>query len=77
MRRVAERYHGDQTALHGTMIWSPYFQREYFVGAGERQDSPRRLRNPRFALALARLLGRAAAPNLISGDAVPDGRRDL
>jgi hypothetical protein len=67
MRKVAECYHGKQTALHGTTIWSPYFQREYFVGAASDKIPARRLQNPRFALALARLLGRAAAPNLILG----------
>jgi hypothetical protein len=74
MRKVAECYHGRQTALHGRTIWSPYFQREYFVGAASDKIPPRRLQDPRFALALARLLGEAAAPNLILGRCSAEGK---
>jgi hypothetical protein len=67
VRKVAERY-------KGITIWSPYFQREYFPGLASDKIPYGRLRDPRFALALARLLGQAAAPNMIMGRGNPGGQ---
>jgi hypothetical protein len=74
VRRVAERYEGSQAAARGITIRSPYFQREYVGGLASDKIPPARLRDPRFALALARLLGMAAAPNMILGRCNADGQ---
>jgi hypothetical protein len=67
VRKVAERY-------KGITIWSPYFQREYFPGVATDKIPNGRLRDSRYALALARLLGQAAAPNMILGRGSPGGQ---
>jgi hypothetical protein len=66
VRKVAERY-------KGITIWSPYFQREYFDGMATDKIPSSKLKNPAYALALAQLLGRAAAPNMILGRGNPGG----
>ena len=66
-RKLSERYHGKQGGYHGTTIWSTYFQRDYIRGVATDKIPAGCLRNEAFALALARLLGRAAAPNMIVG----------
>jgi hypothetical protein len=48
-------------------IWAPYFERDYVRGIATDKLPAFRLEDARFALAFARLLGRAAAPNLIVG----------
>jgi len=73
VRRVAERYDGTQKAARGITIRSPYFQREYVGGLASDKIPASKLRDPRYALALARLLGQAAAPNLVVGRTVEDG----
>ena len=74
VRRVAECYQGCQKDLRGITIRSPYFQREYVGGIASDKIPASKLRDPRYALALARLLGRAAAPNMILGRCNSDGR---
>ncbi len=66
-RRVAEPYWGARTECHGTMIWSMYFQRDYIRGIASDKIPTCRLEDPAFALPLARLLGRAAVPNMLVG----------
>jgi hypothetical protein len=73
VRRVAECYDGCQKTLRGITIRSPYFQREYVGGIASDKIPASKLRDPRYALALARLLGRAAAPNMILGRCNSDG----
>jgi len=73
-RKLTERYAGKQRQLEGITIWSPYFQRDYLPGFATTRLPPDRLRNPEYARGLARLLGRAAAPNLIVGRADAAGR---
>ncbi len=74
VRNVTERYAGSQAALHGTTIRSPYFQRDYLAGVASDKIPAGRLRDGRYAVALARLLGEAAAPNLIVGRCDNEGR---
>jgi hypothetical protein len=74
VRRVAECYDGCQKAVRGTTIRSPYFQREYVGGLASDKIPAAKLRDAHYALALASLLGRAAAPNLILGRCNPEGR---
>jgi len=72
-RRISERYVGKQKHLQGIMIWSPYFERDYIHGIATDKIPAYRLENDTFALEFARLLGRAAAPNMIVGRCDADG----
>ena len=74
VRKVRERYDGRQKALAGTVIWSPYFERNYVAGIASDKIPTTKLRQPQYARALAGLLGRAAAPNIIVGRCDADGR---
>jgi len=73
-RKVPETYDGVQSELAGTTIWSPYFERDYIQGMATDKVPDARMEDPVFAVALARLLGAAAAPNLIVGRADEDGQ---
>ena len=66
-RKLAEHYAGRQQALVGKTIWSPYLHRDFIEGFVTDKIPQARLKDRRFATALARLLGRAAASNLIVG----------
>lgn len=70
MRRVSEPYAGSRAEFRGRLFPVVYFERDYLPGIPTNQISPRKLGDPRYALALARLLGKAAAPNLIVGRTV-------
>ena len=48
-------------------IWSTYFQRDYIRGIASDKIPACRFEDPAYALQFARLLGRAAAPNMIVG----------
>lgn len=64
-KKIAERYptsHSD-----GYTIWSPYFEREYIRGIATDKLPLCRFENQPFAVGCARLLGAAAAPNIIAG----------
>jgi hypothetical protein len=67
VRKVAERYDGRQRTAVGTTIWSTYFQREYLRGLASDKIPSSKLKDRRYAVALARCLGEAAAPNMIVG----------
>jgi hypothetical protein len=49
------------------VIWTPYFERDYIRGIATDKLPNYRLAGEEFALRLARLLGRAAAANMIVG----------
>ena len=70
-RKVHEPYTGRNTRHHGAMIWSAYFERDYIPGVATDKIPSCRFADEQFAIRFARLLGAAAAPNLIVG------RRDL
>jgi hypothetical protein len=74
IRRVAEVYQGQQTALRGQTIRTPYSERDYINGAATDKVPPSKLAEPGYALALARLLGKAAASNLIVGRNYDEGK---
>lgn len=59
-RKVAERF-------RNMTLLSPYFERDYVAGVATDKLAPGRFADLAFALVFARLLGRAAAPNLIVG----------
>ncbi|HSU67784.1 MAG TPA: hypothetical protein VLJ39_12990, partial [Tepidisphaeraceae bacterium] len=66
-RKVIERYTGRNFRYQGQSVWSAYFERDYVSGSATDKIPTCRLVEEGFALGLARLLGRAAAPNLILG----------
>jgi len=65
--RIAEIYDGVQKKYDGTQIWTPYFERDYFHGIATDKIPKARFQNREYAVTFARLLGQAAAPNLIVG----------
>jgi hypothetical protein len=71
---VIERYTGRNSAYHGTSVWSAYFERDYIPGLATDKIPSGRFSDPAFALQFARLMGRAAAPNLILGRCHLNGR---
>lgn len=66
-RKIAERYRRPGASGDGTMIWSPYFERDYVRGMATDKIPAHRFEDQAFAMQFARLLGRAAAPNIIVG----------
>ncbi len=73
-KRISEQYHGPRRDVHGATIWSPYFERDYIRGIATDKIPPQKLANPAFAMRLARLLGQAAAANMIVGRCDLQGR---
>jgi hypothetical protein len=67
MHRLAENYSGSNQKYQGQVIWSTYFERDYFGGVASDKITGAKLEDNDYALALARLLGQAAAPNIIIG----------
>lgn len=65
--KIAERYGGKRGELHGTPIWSTYFERDYLRGMATDKIPQVKYDDAVFCSALASLLGRAAAPNIIVG----------
>ena len=66
-RKICERYFAAWTGPEGYVIWTPYFERAYIPGIATDKMPRERFLDPSFALAFARLLGRAAASNIIVG----------
>jgi hypothetical protein len=58
----------------GRILRSTYFRRDYAYGVATDKLPPSRYADPDFAPALARLLGEAAAPNLVVGRCGGAGR---
>ncbi len=73
-RKVSEPYDGFNRKYAGRRIWSPYFQRDYIEGLATNQVSPRKLSDRSYAVKFARMLGQAAASNLIVGRAELTGQ---
>jgi hypothetical protein len=72
-KRISERYRGPRRDMNNIMIWSPYFERDYIRGIATDKLPPHKLSNAAYASRLARLLGQAAAPNMIVGRSDPEG----
>ena len=66
-RSVPETYHGKNAQYHGTRIWTTYFERDFIHGLATDKIPDAQLQDEAFALRIARLLGQAAAPNLVIG----------
>lgn len=73
-KRISERYIGPCHDLNNSLIWSPYFERDYIRGMATDKIPPQRLADTAFAGRLARLLGHTAAPNMIVGRCDLQGR---
>ena len=67
MRRVAERYPGPLAEYVGRYFPVIYYEREYLPGIPSNRISSAKLNDPAYACALARLLGQAAALNIVVG----------
>lgn len=65
--KLGERYFGKNRDYHGLTIYSPYFERDYIGGLATDKIPASKFANEAYALAFARLLGHAAAPNMIVG----------
>ncbi len=66
-RKLCERYAGTQEVFAQRQIWSTYFERDYVPGLATDKIPKGRFSADAFAMAFARVLGHAAAPNLIVG----------
>ncbi|HNX35594.1 MAG TPA: hypothetical protein PKM57_13255 [Kiritimatiellia bacterium] len=66
-RHIAENYFGKQQKYHGTRIWTTYFERDFIDGMATDKIPEALLKDAAFMLRVARLLGQAAAPNLVVG----------
>ncbi|HXP61565.1 MAG TPA: hypothetical protein VN829_13795 [Dongiaceae bacterium] len=67
MRRVSELYRGLRLEFAGRFLPVIYFERDFLAGMPTNRVPERKLAEPRYARALACLLGKAAAPNMIVG----------
>lgn len=66
-RHIAENYFGKQQKYHGTRIWTTYFERDFIEGMATDKIPEALLKDEAFMLRVSRLLGQAAAPNLVVG----------
>lgn len=73
-RKICERYLGPGQKPKSGMIWSPYFERGYIRGVATDKIPRQRYQDASFALGCARLLGRAAAADIILGRCDADHR---
>jgi hypothetical protein len=64
-KKISERYSGPGGET--ITIWTPYFEREYIAGIATDKIPPYRFELNEFAVRTARLLGRAAAANIVVG----------
>ena len=74
IRKLREVYDGRNSTYLGCTMWSPYLQRDYIAGVATNRVLARKLADNDYAVAVARLLGQAAAPNMVAGRAWPDGQ---
>ena len=66
-RKIVERYQGTNGHYFGRLIWATYFEREYVRGVASDKILPSRYLSQEYGLRLARLLGQAAASNIVVG----------
>ena len=72
-RMIAETYHGNQKKYHNARIWTTYYERDFIKGLATNRIPEAFLKDPAYALSVARLLGQAAAPNLVVGRTLKEG----
>jgi hypothetical protein len=73
MRRLSESYSGSAAKYFGRTIRSTYFERDYLEGVASDKVPMEKLAQPDYAMRLATLLGKAAAPSLIVGRSLEQG----
>lgn len=73
-RRIPEVYDGTRREYHGHPVWVHYFERDYIKGVATGKIPDARYADPSFTLPFARLLGEAAAVNLVVGRMTADAR---
>ena len=74
--QFAERYSG-QNQYAGAHVRANYFVRAYISGIASDKIPPERFHNPAFALAFAKLMGHAAAIDLVVGRAATETGQSL
>lgn len=72
--RIREVYTGTNRQYYGTRCWVIYFERDYIKGNATDKIPARLYANSEFNRRFARLLGEAAATNMIVGRAYSDKR---
>ncbi|MBT4814600.1 MAG: hypothetical protein HON70_02820, partial [Lentisphaerae bacterium] len=72
-RRIRETYYGANPEYHGTRIWATCYERDFIDGMATDKIPSDRFQDNAFALSFARLLGQAAAPNMVVGRTAQDG----
>ena len=70
--KIRVTYENRDRENNGITIWSTYFEREYVPGIATDKIPRSRFENDQYAVRFARLLGWAAAPNMIVGRCVID-----
>jgi hypothetical protein len=75
MRRLSERYQGRHARYRGEIVRTTYFEREYLPGLATDKVLLEKYARPDYGLKLARLLGEAAASNIIVGRTLEGGGR--
>lgn len=77
--KLGETYAGSNEQYKGIRFWSTYFERDYIFGCSTDKVPPTRFADPQYALRFARLLGAAAAVNIVVGrmEFKPQGEDDL
>lgn len=73
-RKISEPYSGRRQELRGEAIWAVYIERDYIHGIATDKMPHGKFANSEFAIRFARLMGAAAAVNLIVGRTDLDGR---
>jgi len=74
-KTVVEVYQGRQQRYRGTRIPTLYFERDFIDGIATNRIPDNQMNNPDFALSVARLLGYAAAPNMVVGRTLEEGSK--
>ena len=72
--RIREVYAGTNKQYFGVRCWVVYFERDYIKGNATDQIPARCYANPEFNRRFARLLGQAAATNMVVGRTYSDKR---
>ena len=72
MHIIPDEYYWNEKSEDVSRIWLTYYERDFIEGLATDKVSKTHLANTAFALQFARLLGRAAAPNMVVGRMTAD-----
>jgi len=72
-KKIIETYSGKHRRYQGISIWTPYFERDYIPGVATDKIPNHRFKSDAFASEYARLLGAAAALNVVVGRCDSEG----